>query len=155
MSSGSALPPIEDILPHRDPMLMLDRVLSFDTQTASAQYAPRSSAWYADVDGNMPAWIGVELMAQTVAAHNSLLRRNQGFSPKQGALLGTRRLSSTLSAYVADQPLVTHTRMIYRETSGMGAYECTIAVDGAIVARATLIVFEPNDFSTFVQASLS
>ena len=155
MSDAAVFPPIEDILPHRDPMLLLDHVLSFDAQTASAQYAPRRGAWYADANGNMPAWIGIELMAQTVAVHNGLLRRSLGLPPKQGALLGTRRFTSTQSAFAADQPLVTQSKMIYREASGMGAYECTIAVDGAIVVSATLIVFEPEDFSTFVQASLS
>ncbi len=155
MSSTARFPPIEDILPHRDPMLLLDRVLGFDTTTASAQYTPRRGAWYADTEGNMPAWIGVELMAQTVAAHDSLLRRDQGLPPKQGALLGTRRLTCTRSSFAADQALVTHTQVIYREASGMGAYECSIEMDGASVASATLIVFEPDDFSTFVQASLS
>ena len=155
MSGAALFPPIEEILPHRDPMLLLDCVLSFDAQTASAQYAPRRAAWYADANGDMPAWIGVELMAQTVAVHNSLLRRSQGLLPKQGALLGTRRFTSNEGVFVAGQPLVTHTQMIYREASGMGAYECTIALDGVMLASATLIVFEPEDFSTFVQASLS
>ncbi len=155
MSKNTALPPIEDILPHRGTMLLLDRVLDFDAETANAEYVPRRDTWYADEQGNMPAWIGVELMAQTIAAHVGLLKRSDGEAQKKGALLGTRRYSSTQPAFAADRPLRIQSKMIYRDTSGLGAYECSITNDAVEIARATLKVFEPEDFQTFLQASLS
>ncbi len=155
MTPAPAIPPIEDLLPHRGTMLLLDRVLAYDADTASAEYAPRSDAWYADADGNMPAWIGIELMAQTVAAHVGLLKRSAGAPPKQGALLGTQRYSAQRPAFAAGAPLRIRTRSIYRDASGLGAYECSIASGDEEVASATLKVYEPDDFQTFLQASLS
>ena len=155
MTAGSNLPPVEDILPHRGTMLLLDRVLAFDNEKASAEYTPRREAWYADAGGNMPAWIGIELMAQTVAAHAGLLKRADGAPPKQGALVGTRRYSSTQPAFAAGETLHIQTKMIYRDASGLGAYECSIAAGGEKIASATLKVFEPDNFQSFLQASLS
>lgn len=155
MMSNSDLPPIEEILPHRNTMLLLDRVLSFDRETANAEYAPRSDAWYADANGNMPAWIGIELMAQTVAAHVGLLKRIGGAPAKPGALLGTRKYTSTQPAFAAGAILHVQTKVIYRDSSGLGAYECSIEARGEEVARATLKVYEPDDFQTLLQASHS
>lgn len=144
---------IEEILPHRGSMLLLDRVLDFDAESATAEYTPRSDAWYADSAGNMPAWIGIELMAQAVAAHVGLLKRCSGALPKQGALLGTRRYSSAQPAFSAGKPLLMRTKMIYRDASGLGAYDCSIMVDGREVAGAILKVFEPDNFQSFLQGA--
>lgn len=153
--TSAFLPPIENLLPHRGTMLLLDRMLAFDAETATAEYAPRRDAWYADASGDMPAWIGIELMAQTIAAHVGLQKRSAGCPPKQGALLGTRRYSATQPAFVAGQPLHIRTKMIYRDASGLGAYDCSITSGGEELASATLKVYEPDDFSSFLQASPS
>ncbi|MBS0545694.1 MAG: hotdog family protein [Proteobacteria bacterium] len=153
--NGATLPPVEALLPHRGTMLLIDRVLAFAGDTASAECTPRPDAWYADGAGAMPAWIGIELMAQTVAAHVGLRKRSEGVPPKQGALLGTRRYTSTEPAFAAGHALRIDSTMIYRDVSGLGAYDCRITCDGVEVATATLKVFEPDDFDAFVQGSLS
>lgn len=153
MTPHAPLPPIEDILPHRGSMLLLDRVIDADAENAWAEYTPRREAWYADPNGNMPAWIGIELMAQAVAAQVSLLKRREGLPLKLGALLGTRRYTSTCSVFLADTPLRIHAKMILCDATGLGAYECHIDSQGELLASASLKVFEPDDFQTFLQAS--
>lgn len=155
MTDAYAIDAIEDVLPHRGTMLLLDRVLAFDTEIASAEYTPRTDAWYADANGHMPAWIGIELMAQTIAAHVGLLRRRDSLQPRQGALLGTRRYRSNRPAFIGGETLSIRTSLIYRDASGLGAYECSIAIGTEEIATAMLKVYEPEDFQTFLQASLS
>jgi predicted hotdog family 3-hydroxylacyl-ACP dehydratase len=152
MNSGH-LPPIEDLLPHRGTMLLLDRAISFDAESACCEYKPRPEAWYADKEGNMPAWIGIELMAQTIAAHVGLLKHSKGLPHKQGVLLGTRRYSASHPAFMANSLLHIHARIILCNTGGLGAYECHIEAENEHVATATLMVFEPDDFKIFMQSS--
>ncbi len=154
MTIAMQLPPIQDVLPHRGTMLMIDRLLFADATTATVECAPRANAWYADVNGDMPSWIGIELMAQTIAAHVGLLKLIQGAPPKQGALLGSQRYAATRCAFAAGVPLRIKAKVIYCEASGFSAYECCITVADQEVASATLKVFEPDDFQTFLQASL-
>ena len=151
---GMHFPPIEDILPHRGTMLLLDRLIEFEANLAIAEYVPRADAWYVDGNGNMPAWIGIELMAQTIAVHVGLEKRMKGLPPKHGALLGTRRYVASQPSFVAGEALRIHTRMIYRDASGFSAYDGRISVDRETVATATLKVFEPGDFRTLLQANL-
>ena len=154
MTDVIVLPSIEEILPHRGSMLLLDRVLAFDAETATAEFSPRCDAWYAEPSGDMPAWIGIELMAQTVAAHAGLIKGHEGEPPKHGALLGTRRYSSAQPSFPSGKRLCIQTKMIYRDASGLGGYDCNISIDGKIIATAMLKVFEPDDFKIFLQASV-
>jgi predicted hotdog family 3-hydroxylacyl-ACP dehydratase len=103
----------------------------------------------------MPAWIGIELMAQTIAAHIGLLKRRDGAPLKQGALLGTRSYRSTVPSFAANEILCVHATMSYRDASGLGAYDCRISRGDNVLATATIKVFEPGDFQVFLQESLS
>jgi predicted hotdog family 3-hydroxylacyl-ACP dehydratase len=147
-------PPVEALIPHRGTMLLLDRVIEFTDDLAAAEYAPSGVAWYADDAGNMPAWIGIELMAQTIAAHVALLKRREGLSPKMGALLGTRSYRSTIASFTAGRTLRIQALMVLRDSSGLGAYECAIDLDGEVLATAVLKVYEPEDFGLFVQGNM-
>lgn len=148
-------PPIEELLPHRGTMLLLDRMSAFTAESGSAEYTPRRDEWYVDAEGQMPAWIGIELMAQTIAAHVGLLRRHEAAPTKQGALLGTRSYRSTLPAFCPDETLRIEATLVYRDESGLGAYDCAIVRGDETVATATLKVYEPDDFQTFLQGNLS
>lgn len=147
------LPPIEDILPHRGTMLLLDRVLAFDAESASTEYTPRRDTWYADANGDMPAWIGIELMAQTSAAQIGLQQHSAGAPPRQGVLLGTRHYAAKRPTFAAGEALLIRAVLVFRDESGLGAYDCSILAGGEEVASATLKIFEPDDFQTLQQAS--
>jgi len=147
------LPPIEQILAHRGSMLLLDQLVSFSHESATAAYTPRPDAWYADEAGNMPGWIGLELMAQTVAAHVGLLKFEQKQPQKQGALLGTRRYVAHRPWVAAGTPLSIETTLVYRDSSGIGAYDCRLFSAETTLATATLTVYEPDDFQQFLQGA--
>jgi predicted hotdog family 3-hydroxylacyl-ACP dehydratase len=146
-------PPIEALLPHRGAMLLIDRVVFADAERLSAQARVNSSAWYADADGNMPAWIGIELMAQAIAAFVGIEHRRRGDPIKIGFLLGTRKFSAETPAYRRDAVLDITAHLAYREPSGLGAFDCHIAVDGRRVAEATIKVYEPDDPERFLRES--
>ena len=154
ISVMSSLPPVEELIPHRGTLLLVDRVVAFNDSAADAEYAPRRDAWYADAEGNMPAWIGIEIMAQTVAAHVSLLKRQRGMPAKMGALLGTRSYRSAVSSFAAGQTLSIRAELVLSDPNGLGAYDCTIFQGQAPLAQAVLKVYEPEDFAAFVQGNL-
>ncbi|MBN3729222.1 ApeP family dehydratase, partial [Burkholderia sp. Ac-20379] len=69
-----------DVLPHRGTMLLLDAIVACTQEAVEAHASVRPDAWYADAGGAMPAWIGIELMAQAIAAHVGLLAMRDGGS---------------------------------------------------------------------------
>lgn len=148
------LPPIEDVIAHRGDMLLLERLCAADAESCSAEYTPRRDAWYADAAGNMPAWIGIELMAQTVAAYVGMSKRSTDLPPKQGVLLGTRSYKPLQASFAAGRCLRMEARMSFQDANGLGAFECSIAAADEprlLLANAVLKVYEPEDFDAFMK----
>ena len=94
-------PPIEELLPHRGNMLLLEQMLVADDDSAICCAAPTTAApGMRKADGSMPAWIGIELMAQTIAAHAAFVARLSGKPPRPGVLLGTRAYKAEESFFL-------------------------------------------------------
>jgi predicted hotdog family 3-hydroxylacyl-ACP dehydratase len=134
-------------------MLLVDRVVAWDAQHAVVAATPKADAWYAE-DGAMPSWIGVELMAQAIAAHVGLVARSQGKPPKAGVLLGTRQYRATQPRFAAGAELIVRAHLTYRDESGLGSYDSTITLGDAEVAKASVNVYEPPDFAAFLKEQL-
>jgi predicted hotdog family 3-hydroxylacyl-ACP dehydratase len=147
--------PIETILAHRGTMLLLDRVSACTDETLTAFASVRADAWYTDADGAMPAWIGIELMAQAIAAHVGLLALRAGGKARPGVLLGSRRYEAHIPAFARDAQLRIEARELLRghDGQGHGAYECAIHHDSVCCAEAVIKVYQPADFQSFIEGS--
>lgn len=144
-------PPIEELLTHRGNMLLIDRVIACGPDGIRVAARVDPEAWYADADGAMPAWIGIELMAQAVAALVGLAARERGSPPKQGLLLGTRSFTARLPAFPRNAALVVAASEVFQEANGLAAFDARIDLADETVAQATLKVFEPVDFKTLLE----
>lgn len=145
--------PIETILPHRGTMLLLDKISACNDEALTAHASVCADAWYADADGAMPAWIGIELMAQAIAAHVSLLAMRAGGRARPGVLLGSRSYQAYLPAFAHDAQLRIETKELLRGDEGHGAYECAIHHGNVCCAEAVIKVFQPADFQSFIEGS--
>ncbi|MGY6255962.1 hotdog family protein [Paraburkholderia caledonica] len=147
--------PIEAIIPHRGTMLLIDAVTAFDEQTLSARATVHADAWYADAQGAMPAWIGIELMAQSIAAHVALLAMRGGGRARPGVLLGSLSYKALQPSFAGGAQLLIHATELLRSDEGHGAYECTIHHDDVCCAEAVIKVFQPSDFQSFIEGSFN
>lgn len=146
-------PPIEDLIPHRGTMRLLDAVDTYDASSLVARATVRRDAWYADAQGRMPAWIGLELMAQAIAAHVGLLSRQAGEPMRPGVLLGSRRYEAHVDAFASAADLRIRVTELLRSEAGHGAYECEIVEHDIVRAQAIVKVYQPDDFESFIQES--
>ncbi|QQC63825.1 hotdog family protein [Paraburkholderia ginsengisoli] len=147
--------PIEAIIPHRGSMLLIDAVDRFDEEALSAHATVDAHAWYADADGAMPAWIGIELMAQAIAAHVALLAMRGGGRARPGVLLGSRSYKALQPTFAGGACLAIRVVELLRSEEGHGAYECTIHHGDVCCAEAVVKVFQPPDFQSFIEGSFS
>ena len=93
MDQISALPPVTEILPHTGSAVLLDAVLEHNEKLTICSADPARATAFALSDGTIPAWVGLELLAQAVAAHAGLEARARGGSQSLGLLLGSRRMA--------------------------------------------------------------
>ena len=138
--------PIEAVLPHARPMILLDDIIGYDREslTAGLRIRPRI-AFYRPGRG-VPAHIGLEWMAQTCGAFAGVKARDAGEQVQVGLLLGTRNFTADLAWFVnGDRLTVTATQMF--NDAQIGSFECSICRlgDEKPVAKAQLTVFLPKD----------
>ena len=148
-------PPIEALLPHSDAMLLLESVLEHDfAKTAcSAHIGP--DHLFADRDGSVPSWVGIELMAQCAAVHGGLTARSAGAEPRPGLLLGSRRLQLGVPSFAAGQRLRVEARH-HRGVAGLVAFDATIcdARGGAPLAEGRINVYLLRDYSELARGEI-
>jgi predicted hotdog family 3-hydroxylacyl-ACP dehydratase len=148
-------PPIEDVLPHRGTMRLLNEIVSCTDDALAAHAMVDPGAWYSDAQGAMPAWIGIELMAQAIAAHVGLIAMRAGGRARPGVLLGANRYEAHESAFAPGARLRVEAKELLKSEQGYGAYACTIAADGRCLAQAVVKVFQPTDFQAFIEGSFT
>lgn len=136
--------PVSELLPHAPPMVLLDRAMSYDETSLTAEVDIRPDSVLGTADG-VPAWVGIEYMAQAVAAHAGFKARLDGKQPAVGYLLGTRSYKSSLASFPPGATLRIHIQALFAEM-GLGAFACRIDLNGE-VASATINVYQPPDNS--------
>lgn len=130
------------LVPHRPPLLLLSGIREVQGCTCKTWLKTNPEAWYALPDGSMPGWFGIELMAQTIAAFSGHAKARAGLPPHLGFLLGTQSFECTLSAFPPHSILEIQADLCFQDESGLGAFECAIRLEGRVVARSVLKVFE-------------
>ena len=147
---------IHSLVPHSGAMSLLGRFLAADDENLSAEVAITADSMFC-VDGAVGAWVGVEYMAQAVAAHAGHAARLRGEPVRVGFLLGTRRYACALPAFAVGSVLHIHVQRVLQGENGLGAFDCRI-VDGGSgsgdeLATATITVFQPDNVEEFLQRS--
>jgi predicted hotdog family 3-hydroxylacyl-ACP dehydratase len=150
--SAHSFPPLAELIPHADGMLLLDRVLTHDaTHTVCATTADRSSL-FANADGSVPSWVGIEYMAQCAAVHGELTNRSRNEAPRPGLLLGSRRLELHRDVFAAGDSLEVTARH-YMGESGLVAFDSSIrsASSGEVLVEGRVNLYLFGDWSEMAE----
>ncbi|MBU3055160.1 hotdog family protein [Pseudomonas indica] len=142
--------PIAELLPHAGDMILLDAVERFGDEDVETRATVRPGGLFNREDGSLPAWVGVELMAQSVAAYAGCQARVRGEPVELGFLLGTRSYQCNVEAFVAGADLHIHATRSLQDDNGMGVFECRLSGPG-IEAFARLNVFRPPEVARYLQ----
>jgi len=145
---------IEAYVPHRGAMRLIDRVVAVDEAHAVAELDVPDDGLFVH-DGAVPAWVGIEYMAQTVALWAGARAMRAGGAPAIGFLLGSRRYEAGVAAFPGGATLRVEARCEMAGDNGLGVFDCGIAMNGDIVATARLSVFEPKDGSALLEGGIS
>jgi predicted hotdog family 3-hydroxylacyl-ACP dehydratase len=141
--------PIEDLLPHAGEMILLDAVLEAEAERIVCRRRVSAGGLFNSVDGSLPAWVGVELMAQSIAAWAGWQAKHEERPVRLGFLLGTRHYQCDVEAFPAGNELVIEAVRNFHDDHGMGVFACRIDAPG-VHAEARLTVFSPPDADTFL-----
>lgn len=140
--------PIERLLPHTGRMIFIDRVVTWEAERIVCERTVRPGDTLVEA-GGLPAWAGVELMAQAIAAWNGCQVLANGGTIRPGFLLGTRAYRADTDVFPVGTTLVVEAVRRFHDDDGMGAFACRIDAEG-MHAEARLTVFSPPDPTPFL-----
>nr|WP_305119400.1 3-hydroxylacyl-ACP dehydratase [Stutzerimonas decontaminans] len=133
-------------------MILLDAVERFDEDSVDAHLLVRADGLLSAADGSLPAWVGVEIMAQSVAAFAGCHARQAGEPVALGFLLGTRNYQCNVETFPVGARLRVRATRSLQDDNGMGVFECHLDGPG-IHAEARLNVFRPPEVASYLQES--
>lgn len=144
---------INEVLPHAEPMILLDRYLHSGEDYACCEVSiTPDSLFYDAVQDAVPAYVGIEYMAQTIAAFSGAQERRHGHQAKIGFLLGTRKYAPSVLWFKREERLKVSAVQVLRDSTGLCVFECRIENDaGILYAEAKLNVFQPEQAAQWVK----
>ncbi len=139
------LPLIHTLLPHKPPMILLDQLMDVGAEHVHCMLTAQKKCLYFDHKINaIPAWFGIEFMAQTLACWSGFHALKEEKRPSVGFLLGSRRYKSHCSAFPEGAILDIHaTRLMQSE--GIAAFSCRIEENTVEIASAQLTAYIPSE----------
>lgn len=139
-------PPVAELLPHAGPAVLLDAVLVQQPDSLRALLRITPQHPYFEPGRGVPVWVGIELMAQAIAAHAGLTSLRSGSPVRKGMLLGTRRYQASVSYFAEGSELEVEARREFGEDHGeVAACACRISCGGRELASATLIIVQVDE----------
>ncbi|MDX2507429.1 MAG: hypothetical protein QNL62_23550 [Gammaproteobacteria bacterium] len=140
---------VAELVPHSGKMSLLDNIVEHRDVWLRAEVCITVDSMFADEHG-VPAWIGLEYMAQAVAAFSGWQERLKGGSPKLGFLLGTRKYICTTDYFSVGTTLTVTVQLEMEAENGLNVFQCVLQGEG-VDASANLNVFQPDDPINFLQ----
>lgn len=134
--------PASQFVLHREPMLFLDRLIDIGADFATCEWHIGADFKLIVPGFGVPAYAGVEFMAQCIAVHAGARARVNGFIPPVGYLLGTRHYRCSATWFDLGATYQSTCQELIRDSQGMGSFACRILADGESIAEANLAVLE-------------
>ena len=137
--------PIENLLPHREPMILLDCLIGHeeDTTVCLSTIHPGMPFFH---EGRVPAHMGIELMAQTIAVHAGYPAYLERREPVVGFLLGSPKLETAEPFFEEGRVLRVEAHQVWGEAE-MLQFACSLYDDGddRQIQVANVNIFKPKD----------
>jgi predicted hotdog family 3-hydroxylacyl-ACP dehydratase len=145
-------PAVAEVVPHSGAMVLLTRVDDHVEHQTTCLVEIGEDTCFRQPGGLVPAWVGLEYMAQCVAVHAGLRARANGEPVKIGLLLGSKRIDFRTAAFSPGQVLEVKARRLWGDKN-LGSFACSVvdAGSGTPLVEGTLSVLLAEDVGTLAE----
>jgi len=129
----------EGLIPHRLPMRLVDRLLEIDGKSGVVEARVSAESPLVDAAGALDDVALIELIAQSYACLKGYLDRVEGKQPRQGFLVGIKKLTRLASTRAGDRLRIEIETLA--ELDVFAVAEGQVWCDGQLVARGEIKVW--------------
>ena len=137
-------------LPHSGDMRLIDAILGYDAESVRCRVRVRRDSPFCEADG-VPAWVGVEYMAQAMGVYSGIELLQRGEQPRIGLLIGTRRYDAIVPAFAIGADLEVSARVVLWDEENLFAFDCAIFADGRKLAWGEVKAFRPAEVHAYLK----
>jgi predicted hotdog family 3-hydroxylacyl-ACP dehydratase len=141
----TTFPPIAQLVPHKPPMLLLDRVVAYSGDVVTCEVEIRPDSPFVreglGVPGGVPGIVGLEYMAQCIAVYAGLSAHAKGEGARIGFLLGSRDVRVDADVFPIGDRLAVEARRSWGEND-LGSFACEVRRGAAVLVRGNLTVYQ-------------
>lgn len=145
--------PADDVLLHRAPMRLIHTVLASGEEWLEADVHTADSSLFAQPDGRIPAWVGIEYMAQAIGAFAGLRARERNEPLGIGFLLGTRCYHTDVATFPARATLQVRVKQTLRDDNNLVLFACEIFSGTKRLAYADVKAIQPDNAEQYIAAA--
>lgn len=147
-----------ELIPQSGSMVLIDAIESSNEQTTTALVSIHKESLFLTPFNQVPSWVGIEYMLQTVAAHVFLHTPVSSVSMedkrlKIGLFLGARRIELMADGFAIGQTLRVLASVVWQD-QGMAVFDSSIELlnEKTTLAKASLNVYQPKSLKELLEA---
>ncbi len=134
--------PIEKLLPHQGKMIFLDELVSAEAGSGHARVSLAKLADFKDRD-QLPSYLSIECMVQTVSAMAGWRRLQQGLQPLIGLVIGARDCRFESRQLPSEGTLDVYVEMLLME-GGLGVFDAEVCFGDEVLAAGQIKAIQPE-----------
>jgi predicted hotdog family 3-hydroxylacyl-ACP dehydratase len=139
-------------IPHRPPMILIDAIDSYSEESvATTTRITLHSPFYSHADDGVPAWVGLEYMAQTAAVWVGLDDERYGRAVEPAFLVSARSFEAAVPVFTTGETLLTEVRVQLRDGEIVAFVGRIINGEGELRAEAQFTAYRPRNVQAYLQ----
>lgn len=142
---------LPQVLPHGPSMILLDRLVGYDAESLTCEVTVTPASHFCDGQ-SVPAWVGIEYMAQTLGAFTGVARLQKGKAVQLELLLGTRAYDAAVDRFPVGSRLTVRSKLLFWDPDGVCAFACDIRDAERVLAKSEVKGYEPDDIEPFLRS---
>lgn len=132
---------LEELVPHAAPMILIDEVSPGAADQLSATVRITEQSLFFELNRGVPAYVGIEYIAQTVAATVGYRARSKGDDVGIGYLLGARNYAASVHYFPLGTTLFVQVSAEF-ESDDLAAYRGKIhTADGRQLVETSITLY--------------
>lgn len=146
---------IDQVLPHAGHMLLLDELIEHRSTDVTCAVTIRPDTVLCDGVNGVPAWVGMEYMAQTTCAYSGVMEVREGIKPKISLLLGTRAFKTNVDFFPVGARLIVTSELVMRDEDDLAVFNCRILCNDEEWASCDIKAIRPADVHNLIREQLN
>ena len=142
------------LLPHDGRMLLLDEFVQHSDAGIMTAVTIRHDSVLCDGSRGVPAWVGMEYMAQAACAYAGVYDARAGLKPRIGLLLGTRSYQANVAILPLAARLIVSADLVMRDDADLMVFNCRITCNNEVLASGDIKAIRPADIHALIQEQL-